>query len=131
MTTPEHATASLSVLLVEDDHSLARVWKTLFEMLDYRIACYHTGTELLRQWDQVSHFDIIITDYYLPDINGVELIKEVRERTPGLPAIVLTGSQEQFIKDAVKEIANCHILYKPLNMADIEEKLGQIFRADN
>jgi CheY-like chemotaxis protein len=127
MTASESAPASPSVLLVEDDHALARVWKTLFDMLDYRIACYHTGTELLRQWDQVSHYDVIITDYYLPDINGVELIKEVRERTPGLPAIVLTGSQEQFIKDAVIEIPGCHIMYKPLNMSDIEEKLRQIF----
>lgn len=126
MTMPEPINNSLSVLLVEDDHALARVWKTLFEMLDYQIACYHTGAELLRHWDEQRRFDVIITDYYLPDINGVELIKEVRERTPGLPAIVLTGSHEEFIKHAVKEMQDCHILYKPLNMADIEEKLAEM-----
>ena len=130
MTSLERSQNAPSVLLVEDDHALARVWKTLFEMLDYRIACYHTGTELLRQWDQVNHFDVIITDYYLPDINGVELIKEVRERTPGLPAIVLTGSQEKFIKDAVREIPGCHIMYKQLNMSDIEAKLAEILPAN-
>lgn len=121
--------AAPSVLLVEDDHALARVWKTLFEMLDYHIECYHTGTELLRQWGQLSRYDVIITDYYLPDINGVELIKEIRERTPGLPAIVLTGSQENFIKDAVREIPNCHIMYKPLSMSDIEAKFAEILPA--
>jgi CheY-like chemotaxis protein len=130
MTLPAQSHIFPSVLLVEDDHALARVWKTLFEMLDYNIVCYHMGTELLREWDKVNHYDVIITDYYLPDINGVELIKEVRERTPGLPAIVLTGSQEKFIQDAVREISNCHILYKPLNMSDIEAKLAEILPAN-
>ncbi|MBC6905539.1 response regulator [Saccharophagus sp. K07] len=116
-----------SIILVEDDHSLARVWKTLFEMLDYKISCFHTGLDLLRHAHEIGNYDIVITDYYLPDINGVELIKEIREHAPSIPAIVLTGSHEEFIKDAVKKVSGCHILYKPLNMADIEEKLAEIF----
>lgn len=130
MTLSDQPRSAPSVLLVEDDHALARVWQTLFEMLDYPIVCYHTGTELLRHWNQLNQYDVIITDYYLPDINGVELIKEVRERTPGLPAIVLTGSQEKFIKDAVGKMPNCHIMYKPLNMSDIETKLAEILPAN-
>lgn len=120
------SSASVSVLLVEDDHSLARVWKTLFEMLDYKISCYHTGLELLRQSHEVTAYDVLITDYYLPDINGVDLIRELREHAPQMPAIVLTGSHEEFIRDAVTKMPDCHILYKPLNMADIEQKLAEI-----
>jgi len=115
-----------SIILVEDDHSLARVWKTLFEMLEYKISCYHTGVDLLRHSSEISSYDVLITDYYLPDINGVELIKEIRQHAPLIPAIVLTGSHEEFIKDAVQKVSHCHILYKPLNMADIEEKLTEI-----
>lgn len=119
-------TAPLSVVLVEDDHALARVWKTLFEMLGYQITCFHTGAELLRQRDQLGRVDVIISDYYLPDLNGVELIREIRRDQPTLPAILLTGSHEKFIREAVQNIPNCHILYKPLDIADVEAKLAEI-----
>lgn len=117
---------ALSIILIEDDHALSRVWKTLFEMLGYSIACYHTGTEFLKHRDDLKQCDVLITDYYLPDLNGVELIKEIRSDAPNLPAIVLTGSHESFIKEAVMRIPNCHILYKPLNVSDIEVKLAEI-----
>lgn len=118
--------APLSVVLVEDDHALARVWKTLFEMLGYRITCFHTSAELLRQQEQLARADVIISDYYLPDMNGVELIREIRNSQPSLPAILLTGSHEKFISEAVQNIPNCHILYKPLDIADVEAKLAEI-----
>lgn len=109
-----------SIILVEDDHALARVWKSLFEMLGYKIAVYQSGTDLLDQRDSIAECDIFITDYYLPDLNGVELVKEVRQICPEVPVIVLTGSHERFIRDAVGQIESCQILYKPLNVADIQ-----------
>lgn len=109
-----------SIILVEDDHALSRVWKSLFEMLGYRIDVYQSGSELLERQESIAGCDILVTDYYLPDLNGVELVKEVRQRFPALPVIVLTGSHEAFIKDAVARLSHCQILYKPLNVADIQ-----------
>ncbi len=117
---------AVSIILVEDDHALSRVWKTLFEMLGYQVSSYQTASDCLAQRKQAATFDVIITDYYLPDLNGVELIKEIRQDAPMLPAIVLTGSHESFIREAVKQISNSCILYKPLNVADIEAKLEEI-----
>lgn len=113
-------TQDTSIILVEDDHALSRVWKSLFEMLGYRIAVYQSGSELLQSQEAIAECDILVTDYYLPDLNGVELVKEVRQRYPALPVIVLTGSHEAFIKDAVARLTHCQILYKPLNVADIQ-----------
>lgn len=117
---------STSIILVEDDHALSRVWKSLFEMLGYTIAVYQSGADLLEERESIAHCDIFVTDYYLPDLNGVELVKEVRQICPQLPIIVLTGSHERFIKDAVGEIDGCQILYKPLNVADIQVQFDKM-----
>jgi DNA-binding response OmpR family regulator len=119
----------LSVVLVEDDHALLSVWQQLFELLGHKIVGCHTGRQLLDLSDTVAQADLLITDYYLPDFNGVELVKKVRAVAPNLPTIILTGSREDFIREAALELAHCHILYKPLNIADIEAKIDEIFSA--
>ncbi|MCW8193574.1 response regulator [Proteobacteria bacterium 005FR1] len=121
----------LAVILVEDDSALLSVWTQLFEMLGHSISGFQTGAQLLARRELVDEHDLVITDYYLPDLNGVDLIKDLRITHPQVPAIVLTGSRETFIREAAEKIPACHILYKPLNIGDIECKIAEILQLRN
>ena len=86
------------VLLVDDD-AIVRV--TLAEQLadeGYAILTAANGAEALLLLDAGEAVDLMITDYSMPGIDGLALIKEAQQRRPALAAILLTG----FVTNATK-----------------------------
>ena len=78
-------------LLVVDDDSLIR--RSLAEMLrgeGYAVSEASTGAEALRVFAQVAP-DLVITDFNMPEVDGLQLLRELRARKPELPVILVTG----------------------------------------
>ncbi len=114
------------ILLVEDDLDLCRGWGEIFDLLGYDHVSFHRGLQALENRDVIQKSNILITDYYLPDINGVELIRRLREIRPDMKCIMLTGSRELSVVDSVKKISQCEILHKPVSIDVLELKLNSI-----
>ena len=55
--------------------------------------------------------------------------KKIREHNPALKAILLTGSREAAIQDAAKKLVDCAILFKPVNIEEIEAHLRKVVQA--
>jgi DNA-binding NtrC family response regulator len=117
------------ILMIEDDADLCASWADLFDLLGYELVCHQKGLDALADEKGILSSNLIISDFYLPDINGVELIKKIRERKPALKAILLTGSRDAGVLDAAKKVPNCVILHKPINIEDIEFRLQAMFAA--
>ncbi|MBI4876461.1 MAG: response regulator [Acidobacteria bacterium] len=74
-----------------DDNRLGLIArKTVLEELGYRITTAASGSEALDEFSGAS-FDLLITDYRMPRMNGKELIERVRKQSPTLPVILLSG----------------------------------------
>lgn len=117
---------AVKILLVEDDLDLCQGWGEIFELLGYEHVAHQRGLRALEDEAAIASSDLIVTDYYLPDINGADLIKRLRERRPDLPAILLTGSRELSVVKAVEQIGDCELLHKPLNIDDLEKKIERM-----
>ena len=115
----------LNVVMVEDDVDLCAGWADVFELIGHDLECFNSGLQALNN-EIIMKCDVVISDFYLPDINGVDLIKKMRTVRRDLPAILLTGSRDAGIRNASKEIENCTVLYKPINIEDIESKLADL-----
>ena len=64
--------------------------KSVLEELGYRIATSTSGADALEQF--ASHkFDLVITDYKMPRMDGLELISRLRKYTPDLPIVLVSG----------------------------------------
>jgi CheY-like chemotaxis protein len=87
---PFRAAAQSTILLVDDntDGILAR--RSVLEELGYKVVPAGCGSEALKLVEKES-FDLIITDYKMSPVNGLELIKRLRENGFGKPIILLTG----------------------------------------
>ena len=79
-----------AILFVDDHEVLARLSCEILEMQGYRAVCASSGAEALKKLDQES-FDLLITDYRMGGMNGVELARKVHERSRDLPVIIVTG----------------------------------------
>ena len=90
---PTQATPSARILLVDDNKLGLIARKTVLEELGHRITTATEGAEAFAQFSR-GHFDLLITDYKMPRMNGLELIRKVRELNSGMPIILVSGYAE-------------------------------------
>ena len=105
------------VLLVEDDEGVRRFIAESLEMLGYSVVCAAHGREGLdRLADETP--ELMIIDYAMPGLNGVEVAEAARAKAPGLPIILATGYADM---EAVHKLFDpSHILRKPFQINDLD-----------
>jgi len=79
-----------AILFVDDHEVLARLSCEILEMQGYRAVSAYNGEDALRKFDQ-EDFDILVTDFRMEGMNGVELARKVHEKHPEVPVIIVTG----------------------------------------
>lgn len=97
------AKQSVQVLHVDDDPDLGELAKTCLERVDDDITVT-TETNVVQALDQLGDGDIdcIISDYDMPNTNGIEFLEIVREQYPDLPFILFTGKgSEEVASEAI------------------------------
>ena len=104
------------VLLVEDDEGVRRFIAECLEMLGYAVVVASHGREgLERLGDAIP--ELMIIDYAMPGLNGVEVAEAARVLAPSLPIILATGYADM---EAVHKVFDAaHILRKPFQINDL------------
>jgi CheY-like chemotaxis protein len=89
-TSPQSAVRPARILLVDDNKMGLVARKSVLEELGYSITASTSGLEALTQF-KTSEFDLVVTDYKLPRMDGVQFISEIRHQRPEVPVIMLSG----------------------------------------
>lgn len=92
-----------AILFVDDHEVLARLSCEILEMQGYRAVSAFNGEDALRKFDQ-EDFDVLVTDFRMEGMNGVELARKVHEKHPQVPVIIVTGYGPV---DGGKDVAAC------------------------
>ena len=82
--------ASIRILLVDDNQHGLVARKTVLEELGYLITPASGAQEALEHFSSGA-YDLVITDYKMPKMNGKELIERMRKQAPAIPVILLSG----------------------------------------
>jgi CheY-like chemotaxis protein len=117
---------SWSVLVAEDDRVISDVVRFILERAGYRITVARNGTEA---WGllQSRHFDLLITDYRMPGMNGEELCLAVRTHLPEsrLPIIFVSArGLELNVAQMKEELGIETLLFKPFSPRELIETAG-------
>jgi len=82
--------AHARILLVDDNANGLCARKSVLEELGHRISTAASGAEAIELFG--SHkFDLVVTDYKMPRMDGLELIKRLRKQAPSLPIVLISG----------------------------------------
>lgn len=116
-------------LLIADDESLiSESLSTMDEWEERNIIVVGTasnGLEVL-DWFNHTHIDILITDIRMPDMNGLELMKEVHDQNPDTSIIVISGYEEfSYVKTALMYKAEGYVL-KPIDTDELLDIIDKI-----
>jgi two-component system cell cycle sensor histidine kinase/response regulator CckA len=124
---PEHARIAPRghgerILLVEDEPALAQVGARRLARLGYQVATETDSTralELVRA--RPADFDLLITDFSMPRLNGVQLAQAAKEAAPDLAIILVTGNVESLTPVEVASAGIGLVLQKPATVQQLGE----------
>ena len=85
---------SLRVLLVDDDILVSMGAADMLLDLGHSVTEAQSGPHALKLLETDAPFDIVVTDYAMPGMNGFELAQKIRQRNPKLPIVLATGYAE-------------------------------------
>jgi CheY-like chemotaxis protein len=118
-------TQPISILHVEDNKLVADAVKETLEMEGWTVETFREGIAALEALRSETHYDVLIFDNKLPDMNGVELIRQTR-KIPGrqqTPIIMLTASDREM--EAGRAGVNA-FLRKPEDITAIAETIARL-----
>jgi two-component system, NtrC family, response regulator HydG len=112
------ATPMAKILVVDDDSTLRTALKQLLENEGYRVDAAADGHAALERLVDFPP-DVVVTDLHMPGMDGLTLIKKLREREGGLPVIVVTSAVE--IQSAVTAMRAGAVDYitKPVELDEL------------
>ena len=100
------------ILVVEDDHTFLHLAAELIRVDGHIVFTAEDGIEALELL-KAGQFDVVLTDYQMPKMNGIELIKAVKEIDPTLEIIVLTGHSSMELAIDIIRNGGFDLLRKP------------------
>jgi DNA-binding NtrC family response regulator len=103
------------ILIVDDDENIRKVLMAILEDKGYNIESVGTAREAMRRTDR-KFYNLALIDIRLPDMEGIELLTKIRDTTPRMRKIVITGYPTlQNAVDAVNRGADAYVM-KPFDV---------------
>ncbi len=103
------------ILIVDDEKSMRLLVAMVLGTQDYEITMANNGVEAIKQIDK-EFYDLIITDYMMPQMDGLELTCRIKARYPFMPILVVTGNAP--VQDLLKNGATACIM-KPFDIFEL------------
>ena len=108
------------ILLVDDEPTIVKWCSQVLVRLGYRVAGFMNGMEALEKFKQDSNsFDLILTDLAMPQITGLELVKQIKEIRSDIPIILCTGFSDGLTKEKVQACGISAMVMKPMIASEL------------
>ncbi len=114
----------MKVLYIEDNSVSVRLVGRVVRNIGGELTAVGTGAGAINQLGQP--FDVILCDLGLPDMDGVQIIRAIRERLPTVPIVAMTGYGMNTERQACFEAGCNAYLAKPIEPSDLENLLRRL-----
>lgn len=108
----------LKILVVDDKKVIGDLFDFTLGYKGHAITIVENGKDAFHAV-QKDIFDVAFVDIVMPEIDGVQVLKEIRKLDPRLPIIMMSGYSVDMKKNAAKEMGAVGFLKKPFEMEDI------------
>lgn len=89
-----------TILLVDDNVDIRDAIRAVLETDQHRVLEAVDGQEALQCW-RTHPLDLLITDFWMPRLNGLEVIKAVRAQQPDMPIILMSSGMEAHVRRSI------------------------------
>jgi len=113
--------SDFKILIVDDDPLIRTFLKAFCEVNNYQAEFADTGNDALRLLDESSSYLLVIVDFLMPRMHGIEFIKQVKKRWRDLPVIAMSAWDD--VGKSLIEAGACLFLEKPFDPYVLEREI--------
>jgi CheY-like chemotaxis protein len=113
------------ILVVDDDAAVAESLQMMLMLGGHTVQIAADGEQALAVLEQ-ERYDLVITDFYLPGIDGLNLGRAIKERLPGQPVMLLSGMVDRIESDPQHRLHVDYLLPKPFLMEELQAALLEV-----
>ena len=108
------------LLIVEDDDGTRAVLTHFFSIRGYEVVSAVTGREALNIVERDPKLDIVLLDVYVPEVGGLEVLRQIKRMNPGLAVVLMTALRDDEIVQHGVHLGAFDCLLKPLDLLQLE-----------
>jgi YesN/AraC family two-component response regulator len=116
---------NMKIMLIDDDEWIRDSLSLFFEAEGCNLLTFETAEEGMEAFKKQA-YDIVISDYKLPGMDGLEFLRRVKEKQPKIFEILITAYANCEILKKAKKIGVKDIIPKPFTSEDVETSLSRI-----
>jgi len=117
---PKRSAKAAVILLVDDDSAVREVTASILRDLGHVVIEVGSGGGALDLLDRNTHIDLVILDFAMPGMNGVEVARQVRTKIPSLSVVFVTGYADT---SALGDVDDAQIVRKPFIGNELADKV--------
>lgn len=121
------STAKKRILVIDDEEMIRRVFKDTLQDSGYHVITSKDGTEaleLVKSWN----FDLIFLDLKMPEMNGPETFRQIRQINSSVPIVIITGYPISQLMEQALEQGPFGTMRKPFDASDIQRSADSFLR---
>ncbi len=115
------------ILMVDDHEDIRTIIRVGLELFEYEVQLCSNGLDAIKQHEEFKP-DLMIVDLGLPDIDGFEVGKRIRQSSADTAMFLLTGSDGQDARDQAKAIGFQQFLVKPIRLKELAALIESTLR---
>jgi two-component system cell cycle response regulator CpdR len=116
---------TINILLAEDDDAMRTYLERALTSAGYKVKAVDRGTNAV-PWLEKEHFDLLLSDIVMPEMDGIELAQHCAEVSPQTKVMFITGFAAVALR-ANKEQPQARVLSKPFHLRDLVLEVNRIF----
>lgn len=115
------------IIIIDDDPYFLEYLETLVSRWGFKARAFHEPTEALKRLGEFPP-RLLMTDLYMPQMNGIEVLKAVRDAAISLPVIVLSGQYEEDGLKLMQQLGAAAMLLKPLDSKKLHAEILRLIQ---
>jgi len=120
--------AMIRILLAEDDSVMREYLTRALERSGYAVTAVDRGTAAL-PLIEAEHFDLLLTDIVMPEMDGIELAQKVADIAPTTRVMFITGFAAVTLR-AGQAMPQARVLSKPFHLRDLVMEVDRLFESE-
>lgn len=118
------------VLVVDDDRRMVKTISDILKVKGYEAAVAYTGEEAVEKVKS-EHYDCVLMDIKMPEINGVETLQQIKAISPDLPVVLMSAYTTEEQVEEAKQLGAEAVLTKPIDLQMVFSYLALLRKEDS
>jgi len=110
--------SSKSILIVDDDEIIREVLSHGFLRFDFKVFTAENATDAWIIFNS-EHIDFVVTDIWMPGLNGMDLSRRIKIKSPFTKIALMTGGETEGVQELIDDGTVDHFFWKPFDIQNI------------